>query len=156
MVVGQLLGPLLILLLLPVLSPVDLIWPVAVLFFAGGLLVFSGRTAGFFICGVKKMIPMPSHLLEMAPIERRLVEQYVNTYCRETGRFDPRLAADDAGPVELHSHIKAWRAAGWRPIWFRLDKPTTSWRARLPTFRPLAITAWRHLPGLEGTVIGNP
>ena len=68
------------------------------------------------------MIPMPSHLLEMAPIERRLVEQYVNTYCRETGIFDPRLAADDAGPVELHSHIKAWRAAGSAPYLVSLAK----------------------------------
>lgn len=61
------------------------------------------------------MIPMPSNLLEMAPIERRLVEQYLNTYCRETGCFDPRLATDEAGPIELRSHIKAWRGAGLIP-----------------------------------------
>jgi siderophore synthetase component len=51
----------------------------------------------------------------MAPIERRLVEQYLNTYCRETGCFDPRLPMDSAGPIELRSHIKAWRAAGLIP-----------------------------------------
>jgi MFS family permease len=45
MVVGQLLGPLLVMLLLPILSPVNLVWPVAILFFTGGLLVFSSRTA---------------------------------------------------------------------------------------------------------------
>ncbi len=61
------------------------------------------------------MIPMPSHLLELVSIERRLVEQYLNTYCRETGRFDPRLATDEAGPIELHSYIKAWRTAGLIP-----------------------------------------
>lgn len=61
------------------------------------------------------MIPMSPHLLELAPIERRLVEQYLNTYCRETAFFDPRLATDEAGPVELHSYIKAWRTAGLIP-----------------------------------------
>lgn len=59
-------------------------------------------------------MPTPFHLLELVPIERRLVEQYLNTYCRETGRFDPRLATDEAGPIELHSYIKAWRTAGCR------------------------------------------
>jgi MFS family permease len=54
MVVGQLVGPLLILFLLPFLSPIDLIWPVAMLFFAGGLLVFSDRTAGFSFAELKK------------------------------------------------------------------------------------------------------
>lgn len=61
------------------------------------------------------MMPTPFHLLELVPIERRLVEQYLNTYCRETGRFDPRLATDEAGPIELHSYIKAWRTAGLIP-----------------------------------------
>jgi len=64
---------------------------------------------------MKKMTPLPSHQPVMTPIERRLMEQYLNTYCRETGCFDPRLATDDAGPFEIHSHIKAWRAAGLMP-----------------------------------------
>lgn len=93
------------------------------------------------------MIPMPSHLLEMAPIERRLVEQYVNTYCRETGCFDPRLAADDAGPVELHSHIKAWRAAGWAPYLVSLAKTGYRLAGAFAYFSPvgyhrLASFAW--------------
>jgi MFS transporter, DHA1 family, staphyloferrin B biosynthesis exporter len=54
MVVGQLLGPLLIMLLLPILSPVNLVWPVAVLFFLGGLLVFYDRTAGYSFAELKK------------------------------------------------------------------------------------------------------
>jgi siderophore synthetase component len=57
------------------------------------------------------LLPLP----QMAPIERRMVEQYLNTYCRETGCFDPRLAADEAGPIELHPYIEAWRAAGLAP-----------------------------------------
>jgi L-2,3-diaminopropanoate---citrate ligase len=61
------------------------------------------------------MMPTPSYQPELAPIERRLVEQYLNTYCRETGCFDPRLAADNPGPPELYSHIRTWRAAGWTP-----------------------------------------
>lgn len=54
MVVGQLVGPLLILFLLSFLSPIDLIWPVAMLFFAAGLLVFSDRTADFSLIALKK------------------------------------------------------------------------------------------------------
>lgn len=45
MVVGQLLGPLLIMVLMPVLDPVNLLWPVAALFLAAGLLVHIGRHA---------------------------------------------------------------------------------------------------------------
>ena len=51
MVVGQLLGPLLIMLLLPILSPVNLVWPVAVLFFLGGLLILI---AGYSFAELKK------------------------------------------------------------------------------------------------------
>jgi MFS family permease len=54
MVVGQLLGPLLVMLLLPVLSPVNLVWPVAMLFLAGGLLVFYDRTTGYSFAELKK------------------------------------------------------------------------------------------------------
>ena len=45
MVVGQLVGPLLIMLLLPVLSPISLIWPIVLLFFASGLLVLGNPAA---------------------------------------------------------------------------------------------------------------
>lgn len=58
---------------------------------------------------------MSSHLPQLAAIERRLVEQYLNTYCRETACFDPRLAPAEPGPVELHAPIEAWRAAGLMP-----------------------------------------
>lgn len=53
--------------------------------------------------------------LKLAPIERRLVEQYLNTYCRETACFDPRLAPGEPGPLALHAQIEAWRAAGLMP-----------------------------------------
>lgn len=42
MVIGQLLGPLIIILLLPLLSPVNLLLPVAVLFLAASLIVYGG------------------------------------------------------------------------------------------------------------------
>lgn len=58
---------------------------------------------------------MLSHLPQLAAIERRLVEQYLNTYCRETGCFDPRLAPAEPGPAELHAQIEVWRAAGLIP-----------------------------------------
>lgn len=45
MVVGQLLGPLLVMLLMPMLAPVNLLWPIAALFLVTGLLVCDGRYA---------------------------------------------------------------------------------------------------------------
>lgn len=45
MVVGQLLGPLLIMVLTPILDPVNLVWPVVALFLAAGLLVRNGQHA---------------------------------------------------------------------------------------------------------------
>jgi len=50
MVVGQLLGPLLIMVLMPRLDHVNLVWPVAALFLAAGLLVHSGRHAVLTPC----------------------------------------------------------------------------------------------------------
>lgn len=58
---------------------------------------------------------MPPCLPQLAPVERRLVEQYFNTYCRESACFDPRLAPAEAGPAELHSQLEDWRAAGLMP-----------------------------------------
>lgn len=60
-------------------------------------------------------MPMSPHPPELAPIARRLVEQYLNTYCRETGCFDPRLAPAEPEPVALRVQIEAWRAAGLMP-----------------------------------------
>ncbi len=54
-------------------------------------------------------------LPQLAPVERRLVEQYVNTYCREIACIDPRLAPDEAGPPGLRSQIGDWRATGLMP-----------------------------------------
>lgn len=52
---------------------------------------------------------------QLDPVERRLVEQYFNTYCRETACFDPRLAPAEAGPAELRSQLEDWRSAGLIP-----------------------------------------
>ncbi|HET7061123.1 MAG TPA: MFS transporter [Nitrosospira sp.] len=54
MVVGQLLGPLLIMLLLPILSPINLVWPVAFLFFLAGLLVLNARIAEYPLAEAEK------------------------------------------------------------------------------------------------------
>lgn len=45
MVLGQLLGPLLVMLLMPILAPANLLWAVAALFLATGLLACGGRHA---------------------------------------------------------------------------------------------------------------
>ncbi|CAH1386617.1 MFS transporter [Candidatus Nitrotoga sp. M5] len=45
MVGGQLLGPFLIMVLIPLLDPVNLVWPVAAMFLAAGLLVRNGQYA---------------------------------------------------------------------------------------------------------------
>lgn len=88
---------------------------------------------------------------ELAPVERRLVEQYFNTYCRETGCFDMRLPPDATAPAEVNLMIQAWRAAGLVP--YLLNFPHTGYRfiGALTYFSPigyhrLAPVAWleRH------------
>lgn len=96
---------------------------------------------------VEQMAPVPSCQPGMAPIERRLVEQYLNTYCRETGCFDPRLPMDSEGPVELHSHIKAWRVAGWIPYLVTFSQDGYQFAGAFTYFSPigyhrLAPYAW--------------
>ncbi|WP_432262738.1 IucA/IucC family protein [Cupriavidus sp. TMH.W2] len=50
-------------------------------------------------------------------VERRLIEQFFNTYCRETGIVDPRLATHLPAPVPaaLQSTLGRWRAEGLEP-----------------------------------------
>ncbi|HET7061124.1 MAG TPA: IucA/IucC family protein [Nitrosospira sp.] len=98
------------------------------------------------------MMPMPSYQPELAPIERRLVEQYLNTYCRETACFDPRLAADDQGPAELHSQINTWRASGWMPYLVTFGQTQYQLAGAFTYFSPigyhrLAPCAWIGLNG---------
>lgn len=49
-------------------------------------------------------------------VARRLAEQYINTYCRETALHDPRLSAPPEGGASLAPHIAAWRAQDWMPF----------------------------------------
>lgn len=49
-------------------------------------------------------------------VARRLAEQYINTYCRETARHDPRLSALPERDAGLAAHIEAWRAHDWMPF----------------------------------------
>lgn len=80
-------------------------------------------------------VDAPAGRDRLPALDRRLLEQYFNTYCRETGRFDPRVTddaglADDlrraAGPGATKAMpLPAWRlrttAAGcmWRSSGFR-------------------------------------
>lgn len=50
-------------------------------------------------------------------VERRLIEQFFNTYCRETGIVDPHLDAHLPAPVPaaLRSTLARWRAEGLVP-----------------------------------------
>lgn len=95
---------------------------------------------------------MSPHLPQLAAIERRLVEQYLNTYCRETACFDPRLAPAEPGPVELHAPIEAWRAAGLMP--YRVSFAQTGYQlvGALSYFSPIGYHrvspfAWIGLNG---------
>jgi len=80
---------------------------------------------------------MSPHLPQLAAIERRLVEQYLNTYCRETACFDPRLAPAEPGPAELHAQIEAWRAAGLMPYWVSFAQTGCQWVGALSYFSPI-------------------
>jgi hypothetical protein len=92
----------------------------------------------------------------MAPIERRLVEQYLNTYCRETGCFDPRLPMDSAGPVELRSHIKAWRAAGWIPYLVTFSQDGYQLAGAFTYFSPIGYHRLAPMHGSVDMVTGKP
>ncbi|QUP56048.1 IucA/IucC family siderophore biosynthesis protein (plasmid) [Ralstonia syzygii] len=45
-------------------------------------------------------------------LDRRLLEQYFNTYCRETGGFDPRVTDDASLAGDLRRTAQAWRDEG--------------------------------------------
>ncbi|SFI14927.1 Siderophore synthetase component [Collimonas sp. OK307] len=57
-------------------------------------------------------LPHPHHL---SAIDRRLLEQYLNTYCRETGCADPRPVSTNAEPEALQAQFAAWRDVGLMP-----------------------------------------
>lgn len=91
------------------------------------------------------------NLPELAPVERRLVEQYFNTYCRETGCVDPRLSHDDMGPVELRPQVAACRSSGLMPYLLSFGPTGYQLAGALRYFSPLgyhrvAPCAWlgRH------------
>ncbi|MHA6908847.1 IucA/IucC family protein [Ralstonia pseudosolanacearum] len=57
-------------------------------------------------------VDAPTGRDRLSALDRRLLEQYFNTYCRETGRFDPRVT-DDAGLADdLRRTAQAWRDEG--------------------------------------------
>ncbi|MGD7105079.1 IucA/IucC family protein, partial [Ralstonia pseudosolanacearum] len=57
-------------------------------------------------------VDAPAGRDRLPALDRRLLEQYFNTYCRETGRFDPRVT-DDAGLADdLRRAAQAWRDEG--------------------------------------------
>jgi len=64
------------------------------------------------------------------PVERRLIEQFFNTYCRETGIVDPCLAAHlpASVPAALESTIARWRAEGLEPAVLTLADSDGSYR----------------------------
>lgn len=80
---------------------------------------------------------MSSCLLQLPPVERRLVEQYFNTYCRETGRGDPRLAPGEAGPADLRPQFEEWRAAGLMPFLLPFDRTGFCLAGALSYFSPI-------------------
>ncbi|NIF93366.1 IucA/IucC family protein [Burkholderia sp. Cy-637] len=48
----------------------------------------------------------------IAPLDRRLLEQYFNTWCRETGRFDPRVADGQLPDESVRAIARDWRERG--------------------------------------------
>ncbi|OWY29123.1 IucA/IucC family protein [Herbaspirillum robiniae] len=58
-----------------------------------------------------------SHPIQHAHgIERRLAEQYINTYCRETAYPDPRISGSDVPEALTAETYAAWRSAGLAPF----------------------------------------
>ncbi|MCP1574981.1 siderophore synthetase component [Herbaspirillum rubrisubalbicans] len=59
---------------------------------------------------------MTDSMLHVSGIERRLAEQYLNTYCRETGQPDPRLATSTSPEPALAEHCRHWRETALQPF----------------------------------------
>ncbi|CAB3777341.1 IucA/IucC family protein [Pararobbsia alpina] len=49
----------------------------------------------------------------LSALERQLIEQYFNTYCRESTRFDPRVTDDTPLMPALRQAVNTWRATGY-------------------------------------------
>ncbi len=69
---------------------------------------------------------MSHHDQQTAGIERRLAEQYLNTYCRETAHPDPRIDAFAPADEALMPHCATWRQQGLMP--FVVDLPGSATR----------------------------
>lgn len=80
---------------------------------------------------------MSSCMPQLPPVERRLVEQYFNTYCRETRRLDSRLAAGEAGPADLRPQFEEWRTAGLMPFLLSFDGTGDYLAGALSYFSPI-------------------
>jgi siderophore synthetase component len=50
-------------------------------------------------------------------LDRRLIEQYFNTYCRESERPDPRVTDDTPLTPDLRRAVNVWRTAGYQAAW---------------------------------------
>jgi siderophore synthetase component len=59
---------------------------------------------------------MSLSISQAAGIERRLAEQYINTWCRESGLHDPRIDALPEQDAGLAVQFAAWREQGWEPF----------------------------------------
>lgn len=78
-------------------------------------------------------------------VEQRLIEQLFNTYCRETGITDPRLASHSPQlpaplPAELRNTLENWRVEGLEPAVLALAHPEGTYRwlaAGLTYFSPI-------------------
>ncbi len=74
----------------------------------------------------------PEAIPSPAPVERRLIEQFFNTYCRETGIHDPcgraHLPDGKRIPAALVTIFASWEASGWHAAVIALPTPTGDYR----------------------------
>ncbi|UXU89596.1 IucA/IucC family protein [Burkholderia sp. S-53] len=77
----------------------------------------------------------------LSSLDRRLLEQYFNTYCRETGHFDPRVSPDaDCDLADgLRAVVQAWRDAGSGVASVTFPDDGTSLYVALDYFSPIGF-----------------
>jgi siderophore synthetase component len=90
------------------------------------------------------------------PVERRLIEQFFNTYCRESGIHDPcgsaHLPADHAVPATLDPTLSIWQASGRRTAVIALPHPDGNHRwlaAALDYVSPIGYHQVAHAAMLD-------
>ncbi|MBB6593597.1 IucA/IucC family siderophore biosynthesis protein [Ralstonia solanacearum] len=102
-----------------------------------------------------RRIDAPAGRDRLPALDRRLLEQYFNTYCREMGCFDPRMADDASLADDLRGTVQAWRDAGYAIACVTFPHDGSRLYVALDRFSPMGfhrLAPHAALQSADGTV----